>query len=102
MSQNTSRSDAAHKAWETRRKRIARPLIDANTPEGRILRHAQRAASAAIGRSCKTGLPCDADWMMEATNRIIEQGFCCAITGVKFDVDFRTKWAGMECVAQAR
>jgi len=94
MSQDRPHGDAARKAWDTRRQRVDRPPIDTSTPEGRILRQAQRAASAAIGRAHKTGLPCDEDWMMDATSRIIEQDFRCAMTGLKFDVDFRTEGAG--------
>lgn len=90
----TSRSDAARKAWKTRRRSAPREKLDRSTPEGRILFHAQRAAAGAIGRASKAGIPVDVEWMHSAPAQIRAQGYCCALTGIRFDVDYRTEGAG--------
>ena len=95
MSERKIGNEAAIKAWETMRQRGKPPQFDTNTPEGRVLKHAYKAASAAIGRAKKNGLVCDEEWMLDSPQLIIEQNFRCKATGLEFDVDnFKTNGAG--------
>lgn len=68
--------------------------MDKSTPKGRILYHAKQSAAGAIGRAKKAGMPVDVDWMRNAPAQIEAQGFRCALTGLEFDVDYRTEGAG--------
>ncbi len=86
-------SEAARRAWETRRLRH-RPTFDLQSREGRVLRHSYSRATAAITKAAKLGIPVDAGWMMDAPARIMEQGYRCTLTGIPFDVDYRTTGAG--------
>jgi hypothetical protein len=94
MPKSNDRSEAARKAWETIRRRGKDEPIDTSTPDGCILKKAREAASAAVGRARKSNLPVDEDWMMDAPQRIIDQKFRCAVTGMEFDVEYKTPGAG--------
>jgi hypothetical protein len=94
MSKKKSASEAARKAWVTRRQRDAwrKPLTESS--KKKILEDAYRKSSSAINRALKNGIPVDREWMLEAPQRIMEQDFRCAITGIESNVDYKTKGAG--------
>jgi len=94
MAESKKVKDAAKKAWETMRRRGNPPQFDTTIPEGRILKHAYKAASAAIGRAKINELPVDEKWMLASHLLIEKQGYCCDVTGIRFNVDYKTKGAG--------
>jgi hypothetical protein len=94
MAKSKKGNDAAKKAWETMRRRGNPPKFDTSTTQGAVLKHAYKAAVAAIGRAKKNGLPVDEEWMLASHLLIEEQGYCCKATGISFDVDFKTGGAG--------
>ena len=105
MSKSKTGSESAVIAWETMRRRGKPPQFDTSTGEGRVQKHAYKAASAAIGRARKKEKDlrsdeewrCVEEWMLSAPQRIKENGFICEFSGIKFDVDddkFKTKGAG--------
>lgn len=59
-----------------------------------MLRSAYSAAVKAVGRAKELDLPVDVDWMLNAPTLIAEQDYRCALTGIAFNVDFRTAGAG--------
>ena len=81
-----NRSEAARRAWETRRR--------SEDVKRRVVARAQQAAGRAISRAKKLGIPIDTDWMRSARAQIINQDYRCALTGIGFDVDYRTEGAG--------
>ena len=94
MSVNKTRSEAAKKARATIHRRGNPPQFDMRTYEGRVLRQAYKAASAAITRATKSGIDVDEQWLLKSCELIAERGYLCDVTGMKFDVDFKTKGAG--------
>ena len=87
-------SESAIKAIETMRRRGMPPQFDTSTYEGKVQKQAYKAASAAIARAKKNRLKCDEEWMLKSHLLIAEQGYVCKMTGIKFDVDFKTEGAG--------
>jgi hypothetical protein len=59
-----------------------------------VLEAALRAARGAVGRARREGLPVDTSWMLAAPEHIVRQRYCCALTGIPFDADYRTSGAG--------
>ena len=96
MSTSKKGNEGALKAVETMKRRGKPPQFDTSTPESaRILKQAYRAASASISRAGKKGFKCDEKWMLNSHNQIIAQKFCCAVTGLEFNLDkHKTKGAG--------
>jgi hypothetical protein len=98
MSKTKKASEAGLKAEDTKRRRGKPPSFDTNTLEGRVKRHAYKAASAAIGRAKAKGKDeswFDEEWMLQAHLEIDKQEYLCAVSGIRFDVDnCKTKGAG--------
>lgn len=94
-SSNTA-SQRAKKAIATMKRRGSPPVFESVTPDQlQILKHAYRAASAAIGRAEKNGLPYDEKWLLACHKQIVAQQFRCAATGLAFDLKaHKTKGAG--------
>ena len=82
----SNRSEAARRAWKTRRQR--------EDAKSRVVARAQQAAGGAISRARKLGIPIDIDWMRNARSQIIDQNYRCALTDIEFDIDYRTEGAG--------
>jgi len=96
MSTSKNGNESQLKAHQTMNRRGKPPQFDTSTPEeARILKQAYRAASAAISRASKKGLKFDEKWMLNSHEQIIAQKFCCAVTGLEFDLDkHKTNGAG--------
>lgn len=95
MSTSKSNCERANRAIETMRRRGKPPLFDTSTLQGRVEKHAYKAASAAVARARKNGLPCDEAWMLQSHLLIADQHYRCKITNLDFDVDnYKTEGAG--------
>ncbi len=95
MSKDKVNSERANRAVETMRRRGKPPQFDTSTLQGRVEKHAYKAASAAVARARKGGLPFDEDWMLKSHLLIAGQSYRCNFTNLDFDVDnYKTEGAG--------
>ncbi len=97
MADKKAGNAGALKAHETMRRRGKPPTIDETTCFGKLEKYAWKAASSAIHRADKAGLPVDEAWMLSAPDQIRRQDYRCALTGLSFNVDdenLKTKGAG--------
>ena len=90
----TAHLSAGRKAARTRRA-WARERIDDLSPEQiAILRLTRRAASAALGRARRVGIPCGATFNRNLRAQLEGQGWCCALTGIPFSEEKTSARAG--------